>query len=149
MNVADIMTPNVDLADPNMKVREAALMMREDDVGALPVGENDRLIGMVTDRDLALRGIAGDGPAENTAVREVMSDGIFYCYEDQSLEDAAKLMAEHQVHRLPVINRDKRLVGMLALADLVRCGSEGEQAVLHAMKGIAEPTGQPRRQAHA
>lgn len=145
MNVAEVMTPNVDLADPNMKVRDAAVLMRRDDVGALPVGENDRLVGMVTDRDLALRGIAGDRPSENTAVREVMSDGIFYCFDDQSLDEAGQIMAEHQVHRLPVVNRDKRLVGVVALADLARSGSEGEHAALSAMKGIAEPTGQPRR----
>src|SRR5688572_18634600 len=109
MQIQEVMTRTVDLADPNMKVRDAAIRMLEDDVGALPVGENDRLIGMVTDRDIAMRAVAGDRPAENTAVRDVMSEGIYYCFEDEPLERAAELMAEHQVHRLPVLNRNKRL----------------------------------------
>jgi CBS domain-containing protein len=145
MNVAEVMTPDVELADPNMTMRDVAALMRKGDVGALPVGENDRLVGMVTDRDLALRGIGGDQRAENTAVRDLMSGGIYYCFDDQSLDEAGRIMAEHQVHRLPVVNRDKRLVGMVALADLARSGSDGEQAALSAIKGISEQTGEPRR----
>lgn len=145
MQIQEIMTKTVDLADPNMKVRDAALKMREDNVGALPVGENDRLKGMVTDRDIVIRGLAGDRPADNTAVREVMSEGIYYCFEDEPLERAGELMAEHQVHRLPVLNRDKRLVGVVALADLARNGQDGIQAATKAIQGISKPTGAPRQ----
>jgi CBS domain-containing protein len=145
MQVKDVMTTTVDLADPNMKARDAARKMREDDVGALPVGENDRLVGMVTDRDIAMRAVAGDGPAENTAVRQVMSEGIYYCFEDETLQRAGEIMAEHQVHRLPVLNRKKRLVGMIAMADLARNGDEGQQAAMVALQGISQPTGVPRQ----
>lgn len=145
MNISEVMTSTVDLAEPNMKARDAALKMRQDDVGALPVGENDRLVGMVTDRDITLRGVAGERPAEDVAVRDVMSEGIFYCFEDEPLQRAGETMAQHQVHRLPVVNRDKRLVGMIALADLARNGQEGMEAAMTALRGIAQPTGAPRQ----
>lgn len=145
MQVKDVMTPTVDLADPNMKARDAATKMRQDDVGALPVGENDRLVGMVTDRDIAMRAVAGDSPSDNSAIREVMSEGVYYCFEDDSLQRAGEVMAEHQVHRLPVLNRDKRLVGMVAMADLARNGEDGREAALVALQGISQPTGVPRQ----
>ncbi len=144
MQISEIMTPSVDLTDPTTKIEDAARKMREDDVGALPVGENDRLVGMVTDRDIVVRGIAGDASGAQT-VQQVMSEGIYYCFEDEPVERAGELMEEHQVHRLPVLNRDKRLVGVVALADLARSGAESEQAALRALKGISEPSGQPRR----
>jgi CBS domain-containing protein len=142
MQVQEIMTPHARVIDPNTNIGEAARKMREDNIGALPVGENDRLIGMVTDRDIAMRAVAEDRPSGNTAVRQVMSEHIYYCFEDDDISDAAKIMAEHQVHRLPVLNRDKRLVGMLAIADIAR--SDGN-AVKTAIAGISEPTDQPRR----
>lgn len=145
MQVKDVMTPTVDLADPNMKAHDAATKMRQDDVGALPVGENDRLVGMVTDRDIAMRAVAGDSPADNSAIREVMSEGVYYCFDDDSLQRAGEIMAEHQVHRLPVLNRDKRLVGMVAMADLARNGEDGREAALVALQGISQPTGVPRQ----
>jgi CBS domain-containing protein len=145
MHIAEVMNRDVNLADPNMKIREAALRMRDENIGALPVGENDRLVGMVTDRDIVVRGVAGDRPAENTSVREVMSKGVFYCFEDEALDRAGALMAEHQVHRLPVLNRDKRLVGIVALADLARGGEEGKKAANRAVTGISEPTSEARR----
>lgn len=144
MQVANVMSPSVDLADPNMELGEVATKMRQDDIGALPVGENDRLVGMVTDRDIIMRCIAEQRPSDGTTVRDVMSQGIFYCFEDQTLEEAAKVMAEHQVHRLPVLNRDKRLVGIVALADLAR-GPDGRDAAMEALTGICQATGQPRR----
>jgi CBS domain-containing protein len=144
MQIAEVMQRNVDLANPNMTVIDAARKMREDDVGALPVGENDRLIGMVTDRDIVTRGIAGERPGD-VPVRQVMSEGIFYCFDDDPLDQAAELMAAHQVHRMPVLNRDKQLVGIVALADLARNGEDGERAALKALKGISQPTGTPRR----
>jgi CBS domain-containing protein len=142
MQIHEIMSPSVHLADPNMTIRDAARQMRADNIGALPVGENDRLIGMVTDRDITVRAVAEDRAAGNTTVREVMSQGICYCFEDDDVDQAAKVMAEHQVRRLPVLNHDKRLVGVVALADLGRAGG---QSVQGALKGISEPTDQPRR----
>ncbi|WP_026613868.1 CBS domain-containing protein [Ensifer aridi] len=142
MQINEIMTRKVDVIDPNTTIRDAARTMRADNIGALPVGENDRLIGMVTDRDIAMRGVAEDKMGGNTTVRQVMSERIYYCFEDEDVDQAANAMAEHQVHRLPVLNRDKRLVGIVALADLARSGTD---AVKRAVQGISEPTEQPRR----
>ncbi|WP_119303616.1 CBS domain-containing protein [Dongia deserti] len=142
MQVQQIMHKGAAIADPNMTIRDAARSMRADNIGALPVGENDRLIGMVTDRDIVMRAVAEDRSAGNTTVREVMSDKVFYCFEDETDERAAQIMAEHQVRRLPVLNRDKRLVGVVALADL---GRSSDKAAKQALAGVSEPTDQPRR----
>jgi CBS domain-containing protein len=142
MQVQEIMTHGAEVIDPNTTIRDAARKMRADNVGALPVGENDRLVGMVTDRDIAMRGVAEDRSGGNTTVREVMSEHVYYCFDDDDVDQAASAMAEHQVHRLPVLNRDKRLVGLVALADLARSGTD---AVKRAIQGISEPTEQPRR----
>ena len=142
MQVQEIMTRGVEVIDPNTTIRDAARKMRADNIGALPVGENDRLIGMVTDRDIVVRAVAENRPAGNTAVREVMSERIYYCFEDDDVGDAAETMAEHQVRRLPVLNRDKRLVGVVALADL---GRRDTAAAKTALEGVSEQTDQPRR----
>jgi CBS domain-containing protein len=142
MQVQQIMTPTVCIADPNMTIRDAAKCMRAENVGALPVGENDRLIGMVTDRDIAVRAVAEARSPGNTTVREVMSEGICYCFSDDDAEAAAQIMATHQVRRLPVLNRDKRLVGVIALADLGRAEDEAAQG---ALKDISQPTAKERR----
>jgi len=142
MQVYEIMTPTVRIADPNMTIRDAARCMRADNLGALPVGENDRLIGMVTDRDIVVRAVAEERSAGNTTVRQVMSQGICYCFENDDAEGAAQVMAKHQVRRLPVLNRDKRLVGVIALADLSRSKDEAAQG---ALKDISQPSGKGRR----
>jgi CBS domain-containing protein len=142
MQVQQIMTRKVELTDPNTTVRDVARKMRADNIGALPVGENDRLVGMVTDRDILTRAVAEERAPGNTSVREVMSEHVYYCFDDDDVEQAAQIMAEHQVRRLPVLNRNKRLVGVVALADLGRSGTD---AVKRALKGISEPTDQPRR----
>jgi CBS domain-containing protein len=140
--ISEIMTRSVDLIDPNAPATEAARKTREDDVGILPVGENDRLVGMMTDRDIVMRGLSSDGSVGRASVRDVMSKvmskGVNFCFEDERVERAGELMAEHQVHRLPVLNRDKRLVGIVALADLARSGDEGARAAIRALKGISE-----------
>jgi CBS domain-containing protein len=100
------------------------------------------LIGMVTDRDIVVRSVAENRPPGNTAVREVMSEHVYYCYEDDDIEQAAQIMAEHQVRRLPVLNRNKRLVGIVALADLARVPTE---AAHQALQGVSEPSDRPRR----
>ena len=139
MEIRELMTPKVDLIDPNTTIRDAAVLMRNDNVGALPVGENDRLVGMLTDRDIAVRGVAADKAPANCTIREVMSEGVYYCFEDEDAERAAEVMAEHMVRRLPVLNRDKRLVGVLALADLARAG-----VVQRPLEGVSEPTSEER-----
>ncbi|WP_407118868.1 CBS domain-containing protein [Bradyrhizobium sp. LMG 9283] len=142
MQVHEIMERNVAIADPNMTVRDIARQMRADNIGSLPVGEHDRLIGMVTDRDIVMRGVAADRAPGNITVREVMSEGVSYCFEDDDAQAAAQVMAKHQVRRLPVLNRDKRLVGVVALADLGRCEADAAQ---DALQGISEATDKERR----
>jgi len=142
MQIQEIMTRSVDLIDPDATICEAARKMRADNIGALPVGENDRLIGMVTDRDIAMRAVAEERTAGNTTVREVMSERVAYCYEDDDASHVAELMAKHQVRRLPVINRDKRLVGIVSLGDLAR--RDGHSAGF-ALEGVSEPSDEQRR----
>jgi CBS domain-containing protein len=118
--ISEVMTRQVHVISPEATIQEAAQEMRGGDFGMLPVGENDRMIGSISDRDIAIRAIA-EGKGSNTKVRDVMSDGIVWAYEDDSIEDAARIMSEHQVRRLPVVNKDKRLVGIVALGDVAEC----------------------------
>jgi CBS domain-containing protein len=137
MQLKDVMTTDVQLADPTIKLREAASMMRDGDFGLLPVGANDRLVGTITDRDIAVRAVAEGKDPNTTTVGDVMSKGIRYCFEDQEVEEAAKLMAQAQIRRLPVLNRDKRLVGIVALADIaVETGAGG--AAGEALTGVSK-----------
>ncbi len=138
MQVHDIMTPSVHIADPDMTIQEAARWMRADGVGALPVGENDRLVGMVTDRDIVMRAVAEERSPGSTSVREVMSEGVCYCFEDDDVEGASQVMATQQVRRLPVLNRQKRLVGVVALADISRVDDECAQDALKDISASAD-----------
>jgi len=135
MRVSEAMTREVRVANPTQTIRDVAKIMAELDAGAVPVGENDRLVGMITDRDIAIRAVAlGKGP--DTPVRDVMSQDIKYCYEDEDLEHVAENMGDLQVRRLPVVNRDKRLVGVVSLGDLAL---KKEAAAGKALKGVSEP----------
>jgi CBS domain-containing protein len=117
--VADVMSRDVRITSPDATVQQAARLMREEDTGVLPVGEGDRLVGMVTDRDVALRLVAEARDPARTKVREVMTPEVHYVFEDDGLEQAAEAMAEQQVRRLPVLSRgEKRLVGVVSLGDL-------------------------------
>ncbi|HZX77718.1 CBS domain-containing protein [Lysobacter sp.] len=136
MKVAEIMTTDVFLTAPTRTIREAAETMQRMDVGSLPVGDGDRLVGMVTDRDIAIRAVARGMGAE-TPVREVMTQDIRYCYEDEDVDSVARNMADLEVRRLPVVNRDKRLVGFVSLADFAHCGDEESSEEL--LKGVAKP----------
>lgn len=120
--VSEAMHVGVDWVAPDAKLADVARIMRDKDVGAVPVGEHDRLVGMVTDRDIAIRGF-GDGrtPASLTA-GDVMSKPIVYCNAGENIEDAIRLMEDRQIRRLPVINEKKRMVGMLSLGDISHCG---------------------------
>jgi CBS domain-containing protein len=139
MRVAEVMTRNVRLIEPNQTIRDAARLMAEMDAGIMPVREGDRLVGMITDRDIAVRAVAqGRGP--DTAVREVMTDEVKYCFEDEDTAAVERNMAEIQVRRLPVLTRDKRLVGILSLSDLAM--SDKAAKVGAAVAGISQPGGQ-------
>ena len=136
-HVKDVMSGNVQVVRLDMTIREAARMMREGDFGMMPVGENDRMIGAISDRDVAIRAVA-DGKGPDTKVREIMSAGICWAYDDDTIEHAAEVMSEHQVRRLPVVNRDKRLVGIVALGDFAVDKSEIRSAA-DALSHISEP----------
>lgn len=117
MKIKDCMSGSVSIAAPTDTIQSAADTMRRIDAGSLPVGENDRLVGMITDRDIAVRAIAqGMGP--DTAVRDVMTTDIRYCFEDEDIESVSRQMGEYKVRRLPVLNRDKRLIGIVSLGDV-------------------------------
>ena len=134
----DVMSRNVKVISPDMTIEDAAKTMCSGDFGMMPVGENDRMIGTISDRDITVRAVAeGKGPA--TKVRDVMSAGIFWAYEDETVDQAAKLMSKHQVRRLPVVNRDKRLVGIVALGDFAVDRSEIKPAA-EALSKISEPS---------
>jgi CBS domain-containing protein len=139
MRVSEAMTHDVRVANPGQTIREAARLMADLDAGALPVGENDRLVGMVTDRDIAIRAVA-EGKGPDTRVREVMTGDVKYCFEDDDLDDVARNMGDIQVRRLPVVNRDKRLVGIISLGDVAV--TEGPKTAGEAITGVSEPSGQ-------
>ncbi|ATQ67042.1 MULTISPECIES: CBS domain-containing protein [Methylosinus] len=138
MKVKDIMTSDVCVVDPNQSIAEAAKRMVELDVGLLPVGENDRLVGMISDRDIALRAVAVGKGAE-TKVRDVMTRDVKYVYEDREVEEAAESLAQQQLRRMPVLDRSKRLVGIISLADIAMDRDVGLSGA--ALRGISQPGG--------
>ena len=145
MKVRDAMSADVEMASPGQTIREAALRMLECDIGALPVGEHDRLVGMLTDRDIAVRAVAV-GLSPDTPVGEVMSHDVKYCFEDEELKDVASNMAAIQVRRLPVVDRDKRLVGIISLSDAATGGDKPKAG--DALHEIAKPGGPHSQTTH-
>jgi CBS domain-containing protein len=139
MKVSEAMTRDVRVASPEETVQKAAQTMADLDAGILPVGEEDHLIGMITDRDIAIRGIAkGKGP--DAKVRDVMTAEVKYCFDDQEIEEVTRNMADIQVRRLPVLNRDKRLVGILSLGDIAI--SRDSKDAGEALQGISRHGGE-------
>jgi CBS domain-containing protein len=138
MQVSEAMSRDVQIANPKQSIRDAARLMAKIDAGVLPVGENDRLVGMITDRDIAIRAV-GVGKGPDTPVREVMSKEVKYCFEDDDLEEIAQNMAELKVRRLPVVNDEKRLVGIISLGDLAL--ANGPESAGVALSEISEPGG--------
>jgi len=133
------MTPDVQLCTPEDTLRDAAEAMAALNCGLLPVTDNERLVGMISDRDIAVRGVAmGRGP--DARVRDVMTNDVKYCFEDQDIEEITMNMGDIQVRRLPVMSRDKRLVGIIALGDIARANSSDGTAV--ALGQISRPGGQ-------
>jgi CBS domain-containing protein len=122
MKVREAMHQGAQWVSPDTSIRELARLMREHDIGSVPIGENDRLVGMVTDRDIVCRGVAAGKNLDNLKARDVMSEGIFYCREDADLQEAVRIMEEKQIRRLPVIDQNKRMVGILALGDISNAG---------------------------
>jgi CBS domain-containing protein len=138
MKISEVMTKNVVLARPDQSIRDAARMMLDLDAGSLPIGENERLVGMVTDRDIAVRAVAqGKGP--DTAIRDVMTGEVKYCFDDEEIETVAHNMGDIKVRRLPVLDRDKRLVGIVTLGDVALGGDP--DATDDALSGVSEPGG--------
>jgi CBS domain-containing protein len=138
MKVNECMTRDVKIVSPDETIQQAGELMASIDVGILPVGEKDRLVGMITDRDIAVRGVArGKGP--DAKIRDVMTTDVKYCFEDQDVGEVTRNMGEIQVRRLPVLNRDKRLIGIIALGDVAvdRDGNGTEQA----LRKISQPGG--------
>ena len=117
MQIKDVMTPQCEWIAPDASLEEAAKIMQDKDIGFIPVGENDKLIGAVTDRDIVTRAIA-KGANGSTQVRDVMTPQIKYCYDDQAVDSICQNMSDIKVRRLPVVNRDKRLVGVVSLGDV-------------------------------
>ncbi|MES2937185.1 MAG: CBS domain-containing protein [Pseudomonadota bacterium] len=134
--IKDVMSRDVQVISPDATIAEAALRMRDGDFGMMPVGEADRMIGAISDRDIAVRAVA-EGRDGSAKVRDIMSQGIRWAYEDESIARAVELMGEHQIRRLPIVDRDKRLVGILALGDIAVKESEAKPAA-EALSEISE-----------
>lgn len=143
MQVKQVMTEGAKFIDPNTSIKDAALQMKEMDVGALPVGENDRLVGMITDRDIAIRSDAEGHDPNSTTVSGVMTKEIVYIFDDQDITEAANLMKSRKIRRLVVLNRDKRLSGMLSLGDLA-VDADDERICGETLKEVSKPA-QPRK----
>ena len=144
MNITDVMTRSVECLRPSDSIAHAAERMRDLEVGSLPVcGNDDRLAGIITDRDITIRATAGGCDTQITLVEAVMTPGIVYCFDDQTVEDAAKLMEDKQIRRLVVLNRDKRLVGIVSLGDLATETGD-RQKTGAVLQDVSEPS-KPRR----
>jgi CBS domain-containing protein len=142
MKVSEVMTRDVQTIRPDEPVQQAASFMLSTDAGSIPVTEGDRLIGMITDRDIAVRGIAkGYGP--DTPVRELMTDDIICVRIDDNVEEVATKMSEAQVRRLPVIDQQERLCGIVSLGDLAR--EADEETAEQALEGVSQPGGEHRQ----
>jgi CBS domain-containing protein len=134
MQIKDVMTTDVKTLSPDQSIREAASLMADIDSGALLINEGDRLVGMVTDRDIAIRAVA-KGLDCDTPIREVMSNTIRYCFDDESVQDVAQNMAENEMRRMPVLNREKRLVGVVSLGNIASC--HNQQTSDTVLQGVA------------
>jgi CBS domain-containing protein len=140
------MTQGAEVVYVDAAAQEAAVKMRELDVGALPVCDGDKLQGVITDRDIAIRLVAEGRDVVDTQVGDIMTPGVSYCFDDQTVEEAVMLMEAEQIRRLPILNREKNLVGMLSLGDLALRteGTEDEDLADEALKDISEPS-EPNR----
>ncbi len=136
MHVSDVMNRGCQFLSSSDKAFQAAQIMRNHDLGVVPVAEQEKLVGIVTDRDLAVRGVASGADLNSTSVSDLMTDQVYYCFDDQECEQVAANMAEMQVRRMPVVNRDKQLVGVVSLGDLVNAGAN--EAAQTALQGVSQ-----------
>lgn len=137
--IREVMTRDVEIINPNDTVRDAAEKMRSLNVGPLPVCDGQRILGMITDRDIVVRAIALGKDPNSTQVSDVMTSGIQYCFDDEDSDNILDRMKEKQIRRMIVVDRNKKLVGIIALGDL--SGEVSERKVGEALEGISEPTG--------
>jgi CBS domain-containing protein len=144
MRVSEVMTRGAECTSPDTALQEAAERMKSLNVGSLPVCDNDRLVGMLTDRDIVIRCVAEGKDPRSVHVRDAMTPGVVFCLENQDVDEAAKLMGEKQIRRLPVLDGNKRLVGMVSLGDLA-VDTGDEQLVGQALEDISEPSAPIRR----
>jgi CBS domain-containing protein len=134
MKVKEAMHQGAEWVSPSTPIAELARLMRELDIGAIPIGENDRLVGMVTDRDIVCRGLANGKDPKTLTARDVMTKGIVFCHDDEDVDDATRTMELKQVRRLPVIDKNKRMVGILSLGDISNaCAQEISGELLQAV----------------
>lgn len=139
MELKEIMTRNVQVIDPGISLREAARMMKDLDIGAIPVCDGDRLRGFITDRDITVRAVAEGEDPSTCKVSDVMTDRVFWCFENDDVEKAGELMREKQIRRLAVLDQNKRLVGIVSLGDLAVEG-EDEDYAGEVLEAVSEPT---------
>jgi CBS domain-containing protein len=139
MKLREIMTPDVEVLSPNDTLQHAAQRLRDLDIGLMPACDGERLIGMLSDRDIAIRAVADGCDPSRTRVRDVMTPEVHYAFEDQDVDEAAAVMSRHQIRRLPVLNRGKRLVGIVALGDFA-VRTEDEQLSSEVLEDVSEPS---------
>jgi len=143
MQVREVMTRGAECTHPDANLQEVAGRMKKLDIGSLPVCDNDRLVGIVTDRDIAVRAVAERFDPQDTYVRDVMTPHIVTCFEDEDVVSAAQIMKQKQIRRLPVLNKDKRFVGMLSLGDIA-VDSDDERLAAKTLEGVSKPS-EPKR----
>ncbi len=134
----DVMSRDVKVLNPEATLKDAARQMRDGGFGLMPIGENDRMIGTLSDRDIVIRAVA-EGRDANTKVRELISEEVVWAYENDSVDKACQLMSDHQIRRLPIVNADKRLVGIVALGDLAVDAGDIQPAG-EALSNISKPS---------
>jgi CBS domain-containing protein len=139
MQVSEVMTRNAECTRPDATLQEAAARMKALDIGSLPVCDHDRLVGVLTDRDIVVRSVSEGHDPRQDRVRETMTPEVLYCFEDQDVTEATRLMRDKQVRRLPVLNRNKRLIGIVSLGDLATATGD-EQLAGDALRAISEPS---------
>jgi CBS domain-containing protein len=144
MQIKDVMTRGVEVVRPDETLQQAARKMKSIDVGPLPVCDGERLVGMITDRDIIVRATAEGRDPKTTPVKEAMTPGVVYVFEDQDIEEAALLMRQRQIRRLVVLDNNKRLVGILSLGDLAE-DSGDDQLSGEVLEGVSEPSEPARR----
>ncbi|MGH6873562.1 MAG: CBS domain-containing protein [Aestuariivirgaceae bacterium] len=137
MRIAELMTRDVKVIGPERSVRDAARLMDNLNVGSLPVCDGERLVGMITDRDITVRATAVGEDPDRTQVKEIMTEDVRWCFEDDEIGDVVRTMGDVQIRRLPVIDRERRLVGIVALGDLATERAEGTE---EALRNISEPS---------